>query len=233
MDYKKQQAFQQFCNTYDTLVGSLYSKYQQQSPKLQTHRQTWCKMDRKARGQYIQHWWTEMKPHMDKIERKDATLLTLDLSPILALDLQALWWTGALSKVSKEYLWVYFHKLTENARVWSQVEVTSGEKEAEAEVPTAIAPPPSSVDDLEDLKNIPILKAIYDNVPKSLLENAKKAADELSQKLEAEGGLDPEKMNMGDMTQSILGSMDPEMTQKMVMDMAQTFQTMFQNQVPR
>lgn len=212
MDLKREQAFVEFVSTYSSLVTTLVDKYGRRFPNIVQESDRWFALTKEARGSYILVWWGTMSAHLEKINSRNTLLFTLDLPQIMALELQALWWTNSLSNVSKDYVWSYMEKLTTNARIWSpsQTSVTPIEN---IEPPAA----PTMFDD--ELKNMPM----FASIPPCVLENATKMAMQYGKQFENKE-LRPEDMTLEKITQDLLKSVD----QKAILGMAEQFRAAFE-----
>jgi len=214
----QQQALQQFCAVYDSLVKTLHDNHGSNCPVLVQHREQWSSMDRKVRGQYMNLWWNTFRAHESKVAQKDPMIFTLDLPPLVALELPKLWWGQAFSPTSKGYLWSYIQKLTMWSKVWSTGSETKTNTPTQAA--PEIAPPPIMEGDVP-----PMLQAMQNMLPPSLLQNVTKVAESYGKKLE-EKKINPEDLTLETITRDLITQTDPQLTQKMMMDMAQMFQGM-------
>jgi hypothetical protein len=210
-EFEKERSLQQFSNIYDSLVHTLHENHGSTCQHLVQHREQWSNMNRKARGQYMKLWWNALGAHEHKIAQKDVIIFTLDLAPLLALEIPKLWWGQAFSTTSKLYIWSYIQKLTSYSRICSETS-SSPQKRAE------ITPPPMLDGELP-----PMIQAMHNLLPPSLLDNVTKVAESYSKKLE-ENKINIEDLTLETITRDLFTKTDPEMTRKMMMEMAQMFQ---------
>lgn len=189
----KKMSTDEFITVYEALLRTLNAKFGTTQPLLKSHAAHWKRSQNKPK--YVSFWWKHLGQHADLIERKDTTLFTMDLPPLLALDLQAIWWSGRLSRKSKDIVFMYLQRLLDIAR---PEDFKSQEVDLDGPPTTTSMPPGLTMD---------------------VFKNAMQITQKYTQAIESKE-LRPEDLNLARITRDIARSVDPSIDESKLEDMS-------------